>query len=111
MAASYMSGTPGSLSHDTHKRPEVYKTRTVGFAEMLDRMDAYTEGKYTVLIRKVRDRALFDMYANLEDRENMKKYLHAYDDSPVVWRTLERIRTIMPGPFNKIKDAVRRSRK
>ena len=111
MTGAYRIGNPGSFSDDMHKRPEVYKARTIGFAEMLDRMDAYTEGKYTTLIRKVRDRALFDMYANLEDRKNMKKYLHAYDDSPVVWRTLERIRTIMPGPFNKIKDAVRRIRK
>ena len=115
MTGAYRIGNPGSFSDDTHKRPEVYKARTVGFAEMLDRMDAYmkplTGGKYSELIGKVRDRALFDMYANLEDKENMKKYLHAYDDSPVVWRTLERIRTAFPGPVNKIKDAVRRNRK
>ena len=111
MTGAYRVGNPGSFSDDTHKRPEVYKARTMGFAEMLDRMDAYTGGKYTTLIRRVRDRALFDMYANLEDRENMKKYLHAYDDSPVVWRTLERLRTAAPGPFNKIKDAIRRTRK
>ena len=41
----------------------------------------------------------------------MKKYLHAYDDSSLVWRTLERIRTAVPGPFNKIKDTLRRIRK
>ena len=67
-------------------------------------------GLGNALIHRVRDRALFDMYANLEDRENMKKYLHAYDDSPIVWRTLERIRTIAPGIVNTIKDAVRRNR-
>ena len=111
MTGAYRIGNPGSFSDDTHKRPEVYKARTIGFAEMLDRMDAYTEGKYTTLIRRVRDRQLFDMYANLEDRENMKKYLHAYDDSSLVWRTLERIRTAVPGPFNKIKDTLRRIRK
>ena len=111
MTGAYRIGNPGSFSDDTHRRPEVYKARTIGFAEMLDRMDAYTEGKYTAQIRRVRDRALFDMYANLEDRENMKKYLHAYDDSPFLWRLAERIRTIAPGPVNRIKDAVRRNRK
>ena len=111
MTGAYRVGNPGSFSDDTHKRPEVYKARTIGFAEMLDRMDAYTDGKYTTLIQRVRDRALFDMYANLEDRENMKKYLHAYDDSSAVWQTLEKIRTIAPGPFNKIKDTIRRIRK
>jgi glycosyltransferase involved in cell wall biosynthesis len=52
-----------------------------------------------------------DLYANLGDRENMKKYLHAYDDHSPAWRMLERIRTVAPGPFNAIKNAVRRIRK
>ena len=111
MTGAYRIGNPGSFSDDTHKRPEAYKARTIGFAEMLDRMDAYTGGKYTELIRKVRSRALFDMYANLEDRENMKKHLHeAYGDSPFVWRTLETIRTFAPGTMNRIKNLVRRNR-
>ena len=111
MTGAYRIGNPGSFSDDTHKRPEVYKARTIGFAEMLDRMDAYTEGKYTEQIRRVRDRALFDMYANLEDKENMKKYLHAYDDASPVWRTLEKIRTVIPGPMNRAKDMIRGIRK
>ena len=111
LTGAYRVGNPGSFSDDTHKRPEVYKARVVEFANMMDRMDAYTEGKYTELIRKVRDRQLFDMYANLGDRENMKKYLHAYDDASPVWRTLEKIRTVIPGPMNRVKDMIRGIRK
>ena len=111
LTGAYRVGNPGSFSDDTHKRPEVYKARTLEYAAMLDRIDAYTEGKYTDIIRKYRDQRLFDLYANLEDKENMKKYLHAYDDAPFVWRTLEKIRTAAPGPFNAVKDAVRRIRK
>ena len=111
LTGAYRVGNPGSFSDDTHKRPEVYKARTLEYAAMLDRIDAYTEGKYSEIIRKYRDQRLFDLYANLEDKENMKKYLHAYDDAPFVWRTLEKIRTAAPGPFNAVKDAVRRIRK
>ena len=111
LTGAYRVGNPGSFSDDTHRRPEVYRARVIGFAEMLDRMDAWTEGKYTALIRKVRDRQLFDMYANLGDRENMKKYLHAYDDSSPVWRTLERMRTVAPGTMNRIRDMIRGIRK
>ena len=111
LTGAYRIGNPGSFSSDTRTNPEAYRERTLEFANMLDRMDAYYGGRYTDLIRRVRDQALFDMYANLEDRENMKKYLHAYDDSPLAWRLLEKIRTVMPGPMNKIKDLVRRNRK
>ena len=101
LTGSYRIGNPGSFSDDTHKRPDVYKARVIEFANMMDRLDAYTEGRYTELIRKVRDQQLFDMYANLGDRENMKKYLHAYDDASPVWRTLEKI------PMNRAKDMIR----
>ncbi len=108
LTGAYRVGNPGSFSDDTHRNPEAYKARTLEYAAMMDRMDAWSEGKYSALIHRVRDRALFDMYANLEDRENMKKYLHAYDDSSLAWRTLEKIRTLIPGPFNRIKNALRR---
>lgn len=111
LTGAYRVGNPGSFSDDTHKRPEVYKARTLEYAAMLERIDAYTEGKYSDIIRRYREQRLFDLYANLGDRENMKKYLHAYDDHPPVWRMLERIRTMAPGPFNAIKDAIRRIRK
>jgi hypothetical protein len=78
---------------------------------MLDRMDEYYDRKYTKLIQREKARQLFDMYANLEDKENMKKYLHdAYGESPFVWRTLETIRTIAPKTMNRIKNLVRRNR-
>lgn len=111
LTGAYRIGNPGSFSDDTHRRPEVYRARVIEFAKMMDRLDEYTEGKYTGLIRKVRDRQLFDMYANLEDRENMKKNLHAYDDASPVWRMLERIRTVIPGPMNKVKNMIRGIRK
>lgn len=111
ITGAYRIGNPGSFSDDCHKRPDVYKARVIGLAEMMDRMDAYTEGKYTDIITRYRDQRLFDMYANLGDRANMKKYIHSYDDQGMIWRTLERVRILAPGPFNKVKDAIRRIRK
>lgn len=108
---AYRFGVPGSFSNDTRTNPEAYKSRTLEFANMLDRMDEYYGRKYTKLIQREKARQLFDMYANLEDKENMKKYLHeAYGESPFVWRTLETIRTFAPGTMNKIKNLVRRNR-
>ena len=111
VTGAYRVGSAGSFSRDAMKNGKVYRERTLEFAAMLDRMDEYTEGKYSETIRRYRDQRLFDMYANLGDRENMKKYLHSYDNRSLVWRALEAVRTVMPGPFNAVKNAVRRFRK
>ena len=111
ITGAYRVGAAGSFSQQAAKNPELYKKRTLEFAAMLDRMDAYTGGKYTETIRRYRDQRLFDMYANIGDKENMRKYIRAYDDHSLLWRGLERLRTFAPGPFNAVKDAVRRIRK
>ena len=111
ITGAYRVASAGSFTQQAAKNADIYKARTLEFAAMMDRLDEYTGGKYTDAIRRYRDQRLFDMYANLGDRENMKKYLSSYDNRGLLWRTLEAVRTAAPGPFNAVKDAVRRIRK
>ena len=81
------------------------------FRSALDRLNEYSEYRYDTVIRKYREKKLFDMYAVLGDRANMRKHIAAYADKPLKTRAIVGLRTCFPKLSNTLKDTYRKIRK
>ena len=108
LMGAYRMNSSGSMTIYYRKHPEILKERVLEFSRMMDRLNEYTDHRYEEVVRKYRDKQLFDMYAILNDKANMKKYKPAYADAPVFTRAIVEIRTLCPRLFNTVKDAYRR---
>ncbi len=106
--SAYRMNSSGSMTTYYKAHPEILKERVLEFGRMMDRLNEYTDHKYEDSVRKYRDKQLFDMYAVLNDKANMKKYKAAYADAPAFTRTIVEIRTLCPKLFNMVKDAYRK---
>ncbi len=105
---AYRMNSNGSMTSFYKDHPEILKERYLEFGRMMDRLNEYTDYQYDSVIRKYRDKQLFDMYAILNDRANMRKYKSAYADASFPTRAIVEIRTLCPKSFNYVKDLYRR---
>ncbi len=108
LMGAYRMNANGSMSIFYKDHPDILKERTFEFCSMLDRLNEYTNQKYENVIRKYRQKKLFDMYAVLGDKDNMKKHKAAYADASLPTRIIVGIRTCCPKLFNTIKDFYRK---
>ena len=78
LMGAYRQSSNGSISQRLLDDKEYLKKYSSEFAQMLDRIDKYTEGRYSDLIQKQKRITMFDMYLNLGDNKNLKQYKDVY---------------------------------
>ena len=108
LMSAYRMNAAGSLSAAYKADKELLKRRALDFCEMLDRLNEYSEHRYDAVIRKYREKKLFDMYAVLGDRANMLRHISAYADKPLKIRAAVRLRSCFPKLANRLADTWRR---
>ena len=74
LMSAYRLCSSGSISQRLRTDVDFLKKRRMEFIEMLDRIDAYTDGKYSEAITSRKNVVLFDLYLTLGDGRNLKKY-------------------------------------
>jgi len=111
MMSAYRMNAAGSISASYKVNKDLLKERALEFCSMLDRLNEYSEYRYDKAIRKYREKKLFDMYAVLGDRANMRKHISAYADKPLKTRAIVGLRTCFPKLSNALKDTYRKIRK
>ena len=74
LMSAYRLFNIGSLSRAGRDDLQLNKERILEFANMLDRIDAYTNGKYSASVEKFKTKLLFSLFLSLNNREELKKY-------------------------------------
>ena len=77
LMGAYRLCSSGSISQKLRTDSAYLQKRRLEFVEMLDRIDDYTRGKYADALKKRKTGVLFDLYLNLGDAENVRKYKEA----------------------------------
>ncbi len=78
LMGAYRLSANGSISQRLLEDKEFLKKYSTEFADMLDRIDSYTQGRYSDLLQKQKRITMFDMYLNLADSKNLKQYKDVY---------------------------------
>ena len=111
MMSAYRMNAAGSISASYKVNKELLKERALEFCNMLDRLNEFSDHQYDRVIRQYREKKLFDMYAVLGDRENMKKHISAYADKSLKTRMTVELRTCFPKLSNTLMNTYRKIRK
>ena len=61
---------------------DYYKKRRLEYVSMLDRIDDFTEKRYSAVINLRKRKTLFDMYLDLCDKNNLKQYSDIFKTVP-----------------------------
>ena len=78
LMGAYRKGSSGSVSQKAKTDSAYLKKRRLEFAQMLDRIDAYTDGKYSDIITRQKRLVLFNLYLHLGDGKELKQYRDVY---------------------------------
>ena len=78
LMGAYRQSSNGSISQRLLNDKEYLVKYSTEFVQMLDRINQYTNGAYSDLIEKQKRITIFDMYLNLGDSKNLKKYKDVY---------------------------------
>ncbi len=74
LMSAYRLCSSGSVSMKVRSDPDTLKKMRLEFVDMLDRIDGYTDGQYAEAISARKKAVLFDLYLNLGDGRNVRKY-------------------------------------
>lgn len=74
LMSAYRMSSNGSVSQKANRDRDFFKSKTLSFVEMLDRLDAYTDGRFSDVITRRKRVTLFHMYLGLGDTKNLKQY-------------------------------------
>ncbi|MBQ6419125.1 MAG: glycosyltransferase [Synergistaceae bacterium] len=78
LMSAYRVLSLGSLSQTSRGNANLAKERILELVNMLDRIDAYTSGKYSTSVNKFKNELLFLLYLSLNDSEELRKYSHLW---------------------------------
>ena len=83
LMSAYRISCSGSVTQKQRQNKDYYKKRRLEYVAMLDRLDDYSEKKYTDVITLRKRKSLFDLYLDLCDKDNLKQYGDIYKTVPV----------------------------
>ena len=74
LMSAYRMSSDGSISQKAENDRAYYRAKILSFVEMLDRLDDYTEGRFSDVIVQRKRVTLFHMYLSLGDKQNLKQF-------------------------------------
>ncbi len=102
LMGAYRKGSSGSVSQKLQTDMDYLKKRRLEFAAMLDRIDQYTDGRYSGIITRQKRLLLFNLYLCLGDGKELKKYRDVLKNVGIKTK----IRYILCVYFNPIYETV-----
>ena len=82
MMSAYRISCSGSVTQRARKDAEYHKKRILEYAAMLERIDQYSDYRYTEILTLRRRKTLFDLYLHMCDKASLRQYPDIYRISP-----------------------------
>lgn len=82
LMSAYRIACSGSVTQKQLQNKDYYKKRRLEYVSMLDRIDDFTEKRYSAVINLRKRKTLFDMYLDLCDKNNLKQYSDIFKTVP-----------------------------
>ena len=83
LMSAYRVACSGSVTQKQRQNKEYFKKSRLEYVAMLDRIDDYSEKRYTRVINLRKRKTLFELYLTLRDGKSLRQYSDVYRTVPM----------------------------
>lgn len=99
LMSAYRTQSVGSINWVYHKNVVKQRESFIKFAKMLERLDEYSEYKYSESIKGKKDEVMFQYWASFPNVKKMKTYPDLYSSMTVYKKVKLYVRTFFPWAY------------